>query len=547
MKKRYLKILSIIIVIAMAAAFIAACADEPAAPAPEVETPEVETPADPPEEEEEEVEAQGLPEAPEETAQTYLRVLAPSLAVSMDPTVSNDSASADFARLVYSTLVLQDYNTFEPLPSLATSWEFVDAQTLVMEIRQGVYFHNGDPMTTEDVAFSLTRAGAAEQVAPIIGMIDTVTADSDTQITINLEIPFAPILRHLAHPAAGIVPMNYINEIGDEAFADAPVGTGPFAFSELVIGDRYELVRFDDYWGDVPVIETITWRLVPDPSTRLIEVSTGTADIAMAIAPADIAVAETDDNVNLMRRLSLGTDYVWMNAQRPYLEDARVRQAINYAIDTQAIINTVFMGAGAVVHGPVAPIVWGYQSQEPFNVDLDRARELLAEAGLEDGFELEIWWNTPNTQRQQASEMIQHSLGQIGIDVTIDTMEWTDYLARADNGEHDMMIIGWTTVTGDIDYALFPILHSSNYGAAGNRGFWSTPDLDRLLEEGRQELDEAARMEIYREAQSIIREEAPMIVLRQGELLWAVNPNLRGLVLAPNMAQNYAPVWFEIG
>ena len=546
MKKKYLKILSIIIVIAMIAAFAAACAAEDPAPAAPDEPAPAPEPAPEPDEEEE-LEPQGLPEAPEETAQTYLRVLAPSLAVSMDPTVSNDSASADFARLVYSTLVLQDYNTFEPLPSLATSWEFVDAQTLVMQIREGVYFHNGDPMTTEDVAFSLTRAGQAEQVAPILGMIGEVTADSDTQITINLDIPFAPILRHLAHPAAGIVPMNYINEIGDEAFAEAPVGTGPFAFSNLVIGDQYELVRFDDYWGDLPVIETIIWRLVPDPSIRLIEVSTGTADIAMAVAPADIAVAEADENVNLMRRLSLGTDYVWMNAQRPYLEDARVRQAINYAIDTQAIIDIVFMGAGSVVHGPVAPIVWGYQSQEPFNVDLDRARELLAEAGLEDGFELEIWWNTPNVQRQQAAEMIQHSLGQIGIDVTIDTMEWADYLARADNGEHDMMIIGWTTVTGDIDYALFPILHSSNYGAPGNRGFWSTPDLDRLLEEGRQELDEAARMEIYREAQLIIREEAPMIVLRQGELLWAVNPNLRGLVLAPNMAQNYAPVWFDVG
>ena len=543
MKKKYVKIFAVLITIAMMAMMIAACAsDDPVPAAPEPITPEVTpepTPTPTPE-------PAGLPEAPEVTAQTYLRVLAPSLAVSMDPTVSNDSASADFARLVYSTLVLQDYNTFEPLPSLATSWEFIDAQTLTMEIRQGVTFHNGDPMTTEDVAFSLTRAGAATQVAPILGMIDTVTADSDTTITINLEIPFAPILRHLAHPAAGIVPMNYINEIGDEAFAEAPVGTGPFMFDELVIGDQYRLLRNENYWGDVPVIEEIIWRLVPDPSTRLIEVSTGSADVAMAIAPADIAVADGDPNVNLMRRLSLGTDMIWMNAQRPYLENPLVRQAINYAIDTLAIIDVVFMGAGAPVFGPVAPIVWGYQSQEPFDVNPDRARELLAEAGLADGFDLEIWWNTPNTQRQQVSEMVQHALGQIGINVTIDTMEWADYLARADNAEHDMMIIGWTTVTGDVDYALFPLLHSTNYGAPGNRGFWSTPELDALLEQGRSELDPAARMEIYAQAQAIIRENAPMIVLRQGEILNAVNPLLRGLTLSPNMSHNYAPVWFDV-
>lgn len=530
---------------AMAFTLLAACAgDETVAPDPV--TPPEATP-EPAPEATPTPEPAGLPDAPEETAQTYLRVLSPSLAVSMDPVVSNDSASADFSRLVYSTLLLQDYNTGDPLPGLATSWEFIDSQTLVMQIRQGVTFHNGDPMTTEDVAFSLARAGAAEQVTPILGMIGEVTADSDTQITINLDIPFAPILAHLAHPTAGIVPMNYINEIGDAAFADAPIGTGAFMFDSLAIGDQYVLVRNENYWGDVPVIEEIIWRLVPDPSTRLIEVSTGTADVAMGIAPADIAVAEADPNVNLMRRLSLGMDKIWMNAQRPYLENPLVRQAINYAIDTQAIIDTVFMGAGAPNFGPVVPIVWGYQAQEPFEVNLDKARELLAEAGFEDGFDLEIWWNTPNVQRQQVSEMVQHALGRIGINVTIDTMEWADYLERSDRGEHDMMVIGWTTVTGDIDYALYPLLHSDNFGPPGNRGFWASPELDDLLERGRAEVDETVRMAIYAEAQALIRENAPMIVLRQGEILNAVNPNLRGLTLSPNTAHNYAPVWFDVG
>ncbi|MCL1996477.1 MAG: ABC transporter substrate-binding protein [Defluviitaleaceae bacterium] len=479
------------------------------------------------------------------TTQTELMVLTPSLAVSFDPIQSNDSASAEFARLIYSTLVLMDYDTFEVLPGLATSWDLPDPQTVNMQIRSGVTFHNGDPLTAHDVAFSLERAGASVQMAPILGMIDTVVAHDNYNVTIHLDIPFVPILRHLSHPAAAILPMNYLLEVGEDEFANAPIGSGAFMFDHLVIGDQQVKVRFDNYWGNVSQLERITFRVVPDPSTRLIEVSTGTADIAMGLAPGDLAGAEADPNVTVMRRPNLGTDFIWMNTQRPYLNNPLVRQAINYAFDTQAAIDVVWMGAGAIAHSPVMPIVWGFVEQPPFETNLDRARELLAEAGYPDGFSTSIWWNAPNVQRQQVSEMMQFTLAQIGIDLSIETMEWATYLERSDVGEHDMMIIGWTTVTADIDYALFPLLHSSNYGPPGNRGFWSTPELDALLEAGRAETDDAARMEIYAEAQAIIRAEAPMLVLRQGEILMAVNPNLRGLELNPNLSHNHATIWFE--
>jgi peptide/nickel transport system substrate-binding protein len=172
--------------------------------------------------------------------------------------------------------------------------------------------------------------------------------------------------------------------------------------------------------------------------------------------------------------MGMGTDYIWMNTRRPYLNNPLVRQAINYALDTEAIVNVVFMGLGVPHFNPVPPAAFGYATQPAFETNLDRARELLAEAGYPDGFHTTIWWNSPNVQRQQISEMLQFSLAQIGITVDIYTFDWATYLSEADMGNHDMMIIGWTTVTGDADYALFPLFHSSVRGAGGNRTFWDT-------------------------------------------------------------------------
>lgn len=490
-------------------------------------------------------------EPPSATGQTDMTIVTGSLAVSMDPIQSNDSASAQINKQLYSHLFLLDYDTFEPRSALAINWDQPDAYTTNIELRRGVLFHNGDPLTAHDVRFSLERGAVHPEVEPILGMISHVEVHDDYNFTVVTEMPFAPIIRHLAHTTAGIVPMNHLNAVGEDVFADNPVGSGPFAFSNLVIGDRVEMVRFENYWGNVPVIETLTWRHVPDPSTRLIEVQQGTADVALAIAPADLAGAEAHHNVNLMRRQGVNTNYIGFNVNRPHIDNPLVRQAINYALDTEAIVNTVFMGLGSPAHGPISSNVWGFSQQEPFPTSLDRARELLIEAGYNPtpgesgGFSTSIWWNIPNTQRQQIAEMTQFTLAQLNIDVQIESMEWPVYLDRTSNGEQDMFILGWVSVTGDADYGLFPLFHSTMRGPAGNRTFWDTPELDALLEAGRASVDEAERLSIYDEAQRIIRNEAPWVFLQQGELAHAAVANLRGLVLNPADHHSYASVWFE--
>ena len=465
-----------------------------------------------------------------------------SLAVSLDPPVSNDSASAEFARLKYSTLFVLDYNTLEPIGALAESWNTIDSQNLEVTIRQGVTFHNGDPLTTADVGFSLVRAAGFPDAAPILGMISGYEIIDDYTIIIQTAMPFAPIVNHLSHPASGILPREHVLAVGDDAFAENPIGSGAFMFDNFEHGNQLTLVRNTNYWGTVPAFERFTFREVPEASTRLIEVQTGTAHAAMGIAPVDVAGALADPNVNMVIFEGMGADFIWMNTQQPYLNNPLVRQAINYALDTASMVEDVWLGLGNPHHNPVPPNVFGYATQPAFDVNLDRARELLAEAGYPDGFDTTIWWNSPNAQRQQVSEMVQFDLARIGINVSIETMDWPAYLAGADAGEHDMMIIGWTAVTGDADYVMFPLFHSSSYGSAGNRAFWSTPELDALIEAGRAETNPAERQRIYAEAQAIIRAEAPLILLRHPEQLVAINPNVENFVPNPAMAHNWARV-----
>ena len=491
-------------------------------------------------------------EAPEVTAQDTIRILSASMPVSLTPWGSNDSASSEVNKQIYSHLFVLDYNTFEVVPErgLAVEWDQPDAMTTNIRIREGVVFHNGQPLTAHDVAFSLRAGGESPHSEAFLGMIADAVAHDNYNLTVYTEMPFAPIIRHLAHTAAGIVPENVYTALGTDAFSDNPIGSGPFMFDSLHPGDRVELVGNPHYWGNVPVLERLIYQVVPDAGVRLAEVQAGTADIALAINPADVPVAEGSPYSQVIRRLNLSTTYIGFNATAPHISNPLVRQAINYAVDSRAIVDMVFMGTNAPVDGPLAPIVWGFSPQEPFDVNLERARELLIEAGYNPnpgepgGFSTTIWYNIPNQQREQIAEMVAFTLASLNIQAEVVGMEWASYLQETEQGNHDMFILGWVSVTGDADYGLFPTFHSSNFGPGGNRTFWYFPALDALLEEGRSEVDPSRRLEIYAEAQRMIRDNAPWIFLAQGETLIAANPNLRGFVINPAGHHAYAPAWF---
>jgi peptide/nickel transport system substrate-binding protein len=314
--------------------------------------------------------------------------------------------------------------------------------------------------------------------------------------------------------------------------------------SEWVSGDRITLERNPNYWGDAAKLESVTWREVPDASTRLIAVQTGEAQLALGVSVADLPVAVADPNVNVLRRQTLATDYLGFNCTAPYLENVLVRQAIAYALDTALIFEAVWGEVGFPPAGPLSSIVWGYADIEQYTQNLDRSRELLAEAGYPNGFSTTIWWNTGNPQRQTVAEIVAASLREINIDVEVQAHEWSAILSATERGEHDMFIMGWVSVTGDADYGLYPLFHSSMHGP-NNRSFFSYEPLDELLDAGRQSVVPEERLQIYHDAQQIVRDQAPWIFLRQGEEIVVTAINLAGFVINPGGHHNYTNVFFE--
>lgn len=426
--------------------------------------------------------------------------------------------------------------------NLAKEWAFSDDSTeLNVKIIEGVKFHNGEELKASDVKFTLDRDIASPHIGHIVEMIEEVEINGDYEVTIILKYPFGPLLSHLSHTATSIVSEKAVTDLGDR-YSQQPVGTGPFRLDRLVTGDRVELVRFEDYHGKAPLLRTITMRTVPENANRAIELETGGVDIAYAISPEDISRVDSNRDTVMIRDKNFSMAYIGFNTQKAPLDDVRVRQAISYAIDKSAIVQSVYQGTGAPANGPLADKVWASigSELEPYEEDLTKARELMKEAGHEDGFKTTIWVNDGNVQRRDIAEIVQNQLRRINIDCSVEIIEWASLLDRTSAGEHDIIILGWVTVTGDPDYGLYAPFHSAMHGAAGNRSFYTNKEVDDLLDAGRLATDPDEREKIYAEAQQIIRDDAVWIFLWQGEDLTGVRSNVRGFQHSPG---GHHPLW----
>jgi len=468
---------------------------------------------------------------------------------SLDPTLTNDSASSEIMKQVFNTLFLLDFDTMEPYTSLAESFTFEDdeyGQTTRLRIflRTGVRFHNGDELMASDVKFSLDRAMVSPHISHIAGMILGTEVTGDHEVLISMRYPFVPILHNLAHTALSIVSERAVNEMGD-AFAQNPVGTGPMMLVNWVVGNRIELTRWDGYWGAAPRIRDVVIRYISDDATRLLELETGGVDMIFGISPQDISRVQAHPDLQLFRRPNLSMNFIGFNMERPPFDDLRVRQAVTHAINKDALVGAVFMGVGAPGRGPLSSTVWasaaGILPQLEF--DPERARELLAEAGFPEGFSTSIVTND-NAQRIDTAVIVQNMLAQVGIDVEIGIIEWAAYLDMIDRGDHQMYILGWVTVTGDPDYGL-EIFHSRSFGPGGNHSRFSDPEVDRLLDAARQETDPAARYQMYIEVQRLVHAAAPWIYTLEGETIIAARANLRGFEINPAGHHPFWTVWFD--
>lgn len=460
-----------------------------------------------------------------------------SEAVELDPHGSNDVPSSNVQRNIYETLVVRNFETGDLEPLLAESWEYIDDTTLQLKLRSGVKFHDGTDFNAEAVKINLDRLLDPKIASPRASNfqpISEVIVVDETTVQIKTKTPFGSLLFALTHPGANMIspaviaedykameaggkPRAYVNE--------HPIGTGFLKLDKWIPGQEIRLVKNTDYWGKQVAYDSAVFKTVPESATRAADLEVGLAHIIDPVQPTEVPLVEGFATVN--KQPSVSVAYVGFNTQKAPYDNVKVRQAISKAVDRSSIIAGVYDNFGVQAFGPISPMVWGYNdsiTHQDYN--LEEAKALLAEAGYADGFKTSIWTND-NPQRQQIAIILQETLKQLNIELSIEVMEWGAYLEKTSTGEHDMFILGWSPSTGDADGALYPLFHSTDIGN-NNRTFFSNKEIDKLLEAGRVETDATARAQIYKDVQDLINTEAPAAFVHHQAYLTGVSKKISG-------------------
>lgn len=429
---------------------------------------------------------------------------------SMDPVASNDIPSHCVYLHIYDTLLDRD-DDGNLVPCLAQTWEQVDPLTLVLHLKEGVKFHNGEPFTAKDVIFSLNRAKEAPAVMSFFKEIDKVEALDDYTVKITTKEPFGPLLGYLAHKGGSIVNEKTVTEAGDN-YAHHPIGTGPYKFVEWRSGDRVILEANPEYFRWKPEIPKIVFRVISEGTNRTIALETKEVDIAYDIEPMDAQFIKGNPDLVLKTKPSLAISYLGFNTQKAPFDKREVRKAIAYAVDLPSIINAVYLGGARIANSPIPPGVPGYTDDvTTYSHNPEKAKELLAKAGLADGFKAKLSISDKNMTKDIAI-ILQDQLKQIGIDLEIEVMEWGAYLDKLGRGEQDMFILGWVSPP-EPDVCMYALFHSDNKGAGGNRTYYDNKRMNELLEKGRSTTEQAERNKYYYEAQRLVQDDIPMFVM----------------------------------
>ena len=434
-------------------------------------------------------------------------------------------------RNIYDGLVTRGPDMV-PVPELAESIVQIDPTTWEFVLRRGVKFHDGSEMTAEDVAFSINRyvqegamGGMTSPRKDLLGPVTHAEAVDTYTVRVYMSEPWTVFLPYLVHHL--VVPKS----VGD-SLVEHPIGTGPFKFVEWVPGSHIVLERFDDYYGGAPdlgrsgpeQVERVIFRVIPENATRLAALRAGEIDIMEAV-PVH-AINEIINHPDLELRPVAGTRSYFMelNVRKAPFNDKRVRQALNYAIDIDLIVEEFLDGLGEPLPTILSPLSFGYNDElEPYPYDPEKARQLLAEAGYPNGFTMEL---STEDVRRDIAEAYAFMLSQVGI--TVNVRPWGDRTAMYDamaRGELDAMLTDWGDSAMDPLGIFLPKLRT---GDRGNYGGYSNPEVDDLINRAESTTDPELRAELYRQAQAIVYEDAPYVFEYITQELYAQNKRVSG-------------------
>ncbi|QQK80398.1 glutathione ABC transporter substrate-binding protein [Salicibibacter cibi] len=462
-------------------------------------------------------------------------------AVDLDPHGSNDTSSAHIRTNLYDKLVEYDEN-MEIQPELADGYEQIDDHTWEFRLKEDVTFHDGEPFDAEDVVATLERVTDPEFASEkmfLYEMIETVEAIDDYTVQITTEYPFAPLPANLTHDGGGMMSAKAIEEEedGGRNLNTEPVGTGPFKLENWAQGNEVILTQYDDYHEGPVSLDSATFQVVDEELTRISMVENNEAHVADNVEPEQAGQLESMEGADSSSTESWRMDYIGMNNNAEPFDDSEVRRAISMMIDKDTIIEGIYDGYGGQAIGPLNPLVFGYSEDiDPIEYDVEEAQSLMEDAGYEDGFEATLLVEDADQLNLQVAEVVQDQLQEINVDLSIEQQEWGSLLETTGAGEYEMVMLGWTTVTGDADNGLYPVFHSDNQGPSGNQTFYSNDEVDELLEAGRQvdEENEDERLEIYEEAQQIIIDDAPIVPIIYDDFRIGISDSVEGFIQLPS-------------
>ena len=419
--------------------------------------------------------------------------------------------------------------------SLASEWKQLDDVTWEFKLRTGVTFHDGTPFNAEAVKKTIARVqdpAVGSNRANLFEAIKEVKVVDDNTVQFILHYPYAPLLSVLASAEGGILSPKAIEQYGKD-LTKHPTGTGPYKFESWTPGQEVVLVKNENYWGDKPKLDKVVFKTVPEDTTRIAMVETGEAQVAEQLPVTEVDRVQNSQNMTLGRYAAFSSEHIGINTKKKPFDDVRVRQAIALAVDKPTIIQGVYNDVGTVAHSSISPAMVGYSPNvKDLGYDLEKAKQLLADAGYANGFKATVYLND-NKARINVAEVLQQQLKQINIDLDVKVLEFGAYIDAASKGETDLFISGWGNATGDADYNQYNLFHTNSHGAPGNHSFYSNPEVDKLIEDGRKEKDEEKRKQIYEKAQQLEMDEVAVIPYRFAENLAAIEKGVEGVWISP--------------
>ncbi|HVD61724.1 MAG TPA: ABC transporter substrate-binding protein [Gemmatimonadaceae bacterium] len=460
---------------------------------------------------------------------------------SLDPALSTDVPTGRAVAYVFDGLV-----RFTPdaqiVPGLAREWTVSnDGLTYTFHLRSGVKFQDGRPFVARQVISSFMRAldpatkgGRGWPLYPIAGAKDYadgkakqvagLSAPNDSTVIIRLTEPFAIFPKLLAMPVASIVPDSVPSNFGEH-----PIGTGPWKFVEWKHDDYLLFAKNPTYWGTAPKADSLRARIIPEPSTAVAEFESGNVDVLYVPEAETRNWEDTDDKKAMLESApALRMLYVAINTTRGPLADPRVRQAMNYAVDSRAILNSIMSGRGNIATGVIPPsLAGGDSTRKGYTHDVAKAKQLLAAAGKSGGIDVELW-SSQTAPFPRIAQAIQANLAEAGFRVKLVQRDASSMREAARAGQTDMALKDWFADYPDGEDFLYPLLHSTNKGVGGNVSFYNNPKFDQLVSAARRELDDGKRVEMYKQADQMAYDDAPMIYLFFYKELYAVQPWITG-------------------